>query len=173
VIVENLSFPVVGSVDVIPYNHYNIEWDVNVITDIDWLTTNDLAAVLAVTGVVAIVASFFIGGPIAALLVAAGIIAIIAGGLISITETVHEVLGGGGITQIWQLITSPLGLVLIGISAGYFVWTATGRGFVSSTGRAAAPYVKRGAVAAGGRIKRAAKSGGNDKSAWDEIAALF
>ena len=168
VAVKNLAFPVVGPVEVIPYNHYNIEWDIDAVTDVDWLSTNDVVTILAVAGVVAIVASFFIGGPIAALLVGVGIFVLIAAGLLSITETVHEVINPA---DIWAFITSPLGLITIGIVGGYFVWTASGRGFVKTSAQKAVPYAKRGASAAARRLKRK-PSNGNGKGILDDFAII-
>lgn len=158
VAVKGLSFPVVAAVDVIPYAHYNVEWDVDVVTDVDWVPTNTVITILVVGGIAAVIASFFIGGPIAALLVGAGIFLFIAAGLLAVTETVHEVLGGGiNPVDIWKFVTSPIGLIIIGIGGGYFIWSASGRGLVSSGARRAAPYVRRGASAAARHVKRSGR----------------
>lgn len=153
VTVKNLSFPVVGSVSIIPYTHYNIEYDIDVLSDPDFLSSNDIIAILAVVGVIAIVASFFVGGPIATLLVGVGIFVLIAAGLLAVVETVHEILGPGGTGGIWSFLTSPIGLLVIGtVVGGYFLWDVTGReqakrgaSYAVSGARRAAPHVKAAA----------------------------
>ena len=140
-----------------------IEYDVDLVTDIDWVPVAGIITVVA--GVAITLAGIFTGNPY---LIFLGIVVIFATGSIFAYETIHEVVNPVNVLSgLWAFISSPVGLVLIGVTAGYFVWTASGRGFVSTSARKAAPYVKRGAKAVGGRIKGGPKGGG--KSATEEL----
>lgn len=164
--IKNLGFDLNHAPDDnIPYWHVDIIWDVDIVTDIDWITI--AVAISVVGGAITIIAGIVTANP--ALIFLGGLL-IFSAVLLNITEVVHEVLGGGG--NIIGFLTSPIGLVLIGVTAGYFLWTASGRGFVKTSAQRAAPYVKRGASEAGRRLKRATKRGNGGKSAFEELGGL-
>ncbi len=141
----NIQFQLNDADDKIPYKHVDIVYDVDVKSDPTWIEIGQI--ILLGAGVVITIAGILTANPV---LIAVGIIITIASIFIVAYEIVHEI-----ITSVPEGLGGAAILLVVGVGAGFFLWTSTGREAVKSATRKGVGKVRSSKTL--GRMKAKAK----------------